>query len=361
MTHYLSTFFALATLCLIPIRVFAQDTITLKPAARVASMDSITIGDIATLSGSEALKVKDIPLATLPHADQTQSISLSRVREAIEAQAAARSINIGRIILSGRDCRISVEDLAPAPAPESKARPVDNFASAAANPADAATVRAMILAKVIETAAAPVEDVRISFERRDADLLDKATSGRVASIAQSGAGEKLTFNVRLYEQNMLIKQADIRVGVLVRRSVALASLPLTRGDTISPKDYRIQEQWLPLTSIPASTDSLDGSEVRSRINTGELIETRDVQDPLAVRKGDRITVDSISGGIVLSTSAIALAPGRSGDIIDAKTVEWQQPISVKISNSGHAVSLGPTELKNDRNRSSSRNVKNKGN
>ena len=137
--------------------------------------------------------------------------------------------------------------------------------------------------------------------------------------------------------------------------------PLARGDTLTPKDYRIPEQWLPLTSLPASSDNLDGSEVRSRINIGELIEARDVQDPLAVRKGDRITVDSISGGILLSTSAIALASGRAGDIIDAQTVEWHQGISVKISNSGHAVSLGPAELKNDRKRQPSRNLAYKGN
>jgi flagella basal body P-ring formation protein FlgA len=193
----------------------------------------------------------------------------------------------------------------------------------------------------------------VAFEPRHAALLDKSTSGRVVSVDSSGGGEKLSYAVRIYEQNMLVAQEDVRVGVTVRRNVAVARASFARGDAIDSADITIQDEWLPLTKRPAAADVVAGSVAKGRINVGDVIDARNIEDPLAIRPGDQIVVDCISGALVVRTHAVAKEAGRQGEVIAAETVEWKQGILVKVSKAGHGVSMGPVDLKKRRSQSKS--------
>lgn len=348
MTQYLGTIIAVAYLFLIPCRVLAQDAVQLRQTARLAAGAAVRIGDVAMLVGPEAQKLQEVLIGGVDpaRAGEASSVSMDALRAAIEQAAAKGLVNAGRLSISGSQCRVMaggvVESASIEPAAAAKATPV-TAEQAAALSAD--TIRTMIIAKAVEAAGLPAADVRVLFETRDASILDKSVSGRVATITTSGSGEKLVYSVRLYEKDALVAQGEVRVGVTVRREVAVVNATLDRGSPLSTADYTVQEQWLPLTRKPAPIAEIDGTVLKGRLNAGDVIESRLIEDPLSVKKGDQIVVDCINGGIVLRTVAIATASGRQGEIIAAETVEWHKGILVRLGKSGHGVAVGPTELK----------------
>lgn len=354
MTQYIGTIIALAYLCLIPCRVFAQDAVQLRQSVRLASGEAVRVGDVATLTGPEAQKLQDVVITGVDpvRAGESTSVSMDALRSAIDLAASKGVVNAGRLSISGSQCRVTtmgvVEAIPAEQATTVKPLPA-TAAEAAAQSAD--TIRTMIIAKAVEAAGLPAADVRVLFETRDASLLDKSVSGRVATITSSGSGEKLVYSVRLYEHEALVSQGEVRVGVTVRREVAVVTSTLDRGSSLAASDFTVQEQWLPLTRKPAPIAEIEGTVLKGRLNAGDVIESRQIEDPLSVKKGDQIVVDCINGGIVLRTIAIATASGRQGEIIAAETVEWHSGILVRLGKSGHGVAVGPTELKHAATRS----------
>lgn len=350
MNTSIATLIAIAYLFLIPVRVLAQDSVQLRPTCRVQSVATLTLGDVAELKGSQASKLGAIALTARTEPGQKELVvGIQDVRSAIDAHARGLGVNVGGIAINGSSCRVyqGVAVVAPQalPVAQTQAAQTAQMVAAASGPM---TIRAMVLQKVIESAALPASDIRVSFDARNAALLDKSTSGRTVTVNATGTGEKLGYAVRVYEQNMLVSQDDVRVGVLVRRDVAVATRSLGRGEAIDASDFTKQEEWLPLTRRPADVNAVAGSMVKGRVNPGEVIDARMIEDPLAVKAGDRISVDCIAGNLVVRTLAIAKTAGKRGDVITAETIEWKQGILVKISDSGHGVSMGPVDTKKNK-------------
>lgn len=59
-----------------------------------------------------------------------------------------------------------------------------------------------------------------------------------------------------------------------------------------------------------------GMQARRSISTGQPVETELIGEPIVVNRYDQIEVESISGSVVVRTSAKALASGAVGDLIE---------------------------------------------
>ncbi|MEI7657757.1 MAG: flagella basal body P-ring formation protein FlgA [Phycisphaerae bacterium] len=342
MTQHLATIIALVSLCLIPVRVYAQDTLQLRPVARLRAGQPVLLGDVATVGGPRAEQLRRIPLEgiALPMAGRPENLGITTLRPAIEAAAAKGGIDSGGLSIGGATCRLVLME--ERPASEDRAA---TMASPEAPATQGSTVRSMILSKVAEIAGVDAAAMRVSFDQRDHALLEKATSGRTVSIHSTGSGERLGFSVRMYEQNSLVAQGDVRVGVVVRRQCAVTRTNIDRSAALNASDYQVEEQWLPLTRTPAALDQIDGCVAKGRLGAGEVIEARHLLDPVVAKAGDQIMVDCVSGGILLRTPAIATAAGRQGETIVAESVEWRRGILVKLGKPGQGVAVGPAELK----------------
>jgi flagella basal body P-ring formation protein FlgA len=350
MTQQLATIIALLSLCMIPVRVSAQDSLQLRPVARLKAGQPVLVGDLATVGGPRAERLRAIAVegVAFPAAGRPEMATLATLRPAIEAAMVKHGIDTGGLTLGGSTCRLVLA--------EDRATPVDQPTPAPTQTPGTTgmtgmTVRGMILAKVAEIAGVDGEDLRVSFDQRDQAMLERPTSGRTVAIHSTGTGERIGFSVRVYEQNTLAAQGDVRVGVQVRRVCAVASTNIDRSAALTASDYRVEEQWLALTRTPAAIDEIDGCVAKGRLAAGDVIETRHLQDPMVAKVGDQIMVDCISGGILLRTPAIATAAGRQGDIIVAESVEWRRGILVKLGKPGQGVAVGPADLKKNSRRS----------
>jgi flagella basal body P-ring formation protein FlgA len=337
MNTWITTLIAVAWICLIPWRVLAQDTIQLRPFVRLAG-ERVTLADVAVLQGPVATSLGGIVLiedltGTLARRADGARIELAMVREIVERET---SINKGRLTISGVSCIVRPAFSAPAMVDSPAARQTP------ATPAvhgQSGTLRDAIARRIAAELNVQTEDLRLAFDQRQDDMLSTPVFGRAVAVHQTGSGEQQTFGVRVYEGDRLVVNGNVRVGVLVKRRAVIAKGGIAKGEVFSVASLGEEDRWLPTTVRPLAMEEIAGGTARVRLSTGDAIEARHVETSLAVRKGDLVSVDCVSGTVVIRTTARALQNGREGDVVPMVTLAWHKPISVRVGAGGRGVAV----------------------
>ncbi len=316
-----------ASLLLTP-HSLAQTTISLRPSAPAPPGAAVRLAEIADIDGPDAAALASAIVT--PAADS--SVDLDAVRK---AAAGVAGINPGRLLFSGSACKLGPAEVVSAAQPQAATAPDAPVLTEG-------VVRGAVLARLAEVLGVPAKEMRTTFDKRDEGLLGMSCGGRVVAVNPTGAGDKPTFSVRVYDHDSLVTQGTIRVSVLIRRDVAVATVPIAKGETLASENIVVDEQWLPPSVRPAT--GVVGRVAHSRIGAGEVIAENDVETARAVRKGDLVNIDCVSGGIAIRTTAKALSDGKQGETILFETLRWNTQIAARISGPGIAVSVpGVTE------------------
>ncbi|MBV1788850.1 flagellar basal body P-ring formation protein FlgA [Marinobacterium sp. D7] len=103
-------------------------------------------------------------------------------------------------------------------------------------------------------------------------------------------------------------------------AVVTARRPITRDSRISGDALALSEQNITRLSGGYYTRLQDvvGKTARVSINNGEIITARVLEPSLAVRRGDRVTLEVRKGALLIRTDAIALEDGRLNEQIDVQ-------------------------------------------
>jgi flagella basal body P-ring formation protein FlgA len=328
MSRFLAAILALLTLA--P-GAGAQSVIELRSSARIPDGMAVTLSQIAILTGPEAVALAGLALspATQPPASQP-SITAEQVRQAIDAQAATTKtrVNWGRLSLRGSACLILSGQTAPRPAaaPEPKAPA----------PVGPDTVRAAVIARAAQLMGVGPDDLKLAFDPADDEFLNLSTRGRTLEAHVAGNSDRLPLALTLFEGNRTVASRTIRVGVQVRRQVLVARAPKKKGEPIGPDDLYPESRWLGPTAAPASADQAQGASAQSRISTGDVVMTDDVAPTVAVNKGDIVAIRCISGSVVLSTRARALASAKDGELVQFQAVDSKRTFFARMDGKGHA-------------------------
>ncbi|MCB9840959.1 MAG: flagellar basal body P-ring formation protein FlgA [Phycisphaeraceae bacterium] len=287
----------------------AQHTgqITLRPAVRVTGNGPVTLADIADLSGHPAEALAGVVVLETASASWA-TLDLDAIRAAIDAQA--RPV-WGLIALSGSACRVrsiaTAADAAPPGAGDGEASPTP--------PTDPTTVRAVVEHRLAAALGCTVADLRLEFDDRDTALLAMSAIGRTVDAQPTGFSERMPLRITIYEHEQILRAEQVRVGVLVRRHVAVASSTLARGVALTEAHVQPDTRWIAPDIVPIGPDEAIGMVVRGRVAAGTPITRRDVETPLLVQRGEELTAHSVSGAIALQLPVRALEDGREGDVI----------------------------------------------
>ncbi|MCE7975038.1 MAG: flagella basal body P-ring formation protein FlgA [Leptolyngbya sp. PLA1] len=290
--------------------------------ARVDASSPIVLADVAELAGDTATSHANMVIA--PAGPRPATVSLAQVRSALEAGGA----NLGRLSLRGSSCSV-LASLAAPPAPRQEPAPAPAVD----------TVRSVVAARVAELLSVGPADVRLSFEARDEALLAVPIPGRTVAVQPTGVGDRMPLAVRVYDGDQIIAQGQVRVGVLVRRRVLVATSAIAKGSAIRPGSLLEEERWLPPSSSPASQTDLDGQVLKNRLSVGQVVEMQDIEPPLVVKRGDVVAVDCLSGAFSVRTTARALSPGRLGEVIQFQSLSSKHTFRARVSGPGLAVTL----------------------
>lgn len=300
----------------------AGDSITLRPAATVAP-GAVTLGDVAELEG-EAKALATVGLGVV--GETAKRVTVEDVRAALAREA---SVNWGRVSLSGGTCTVRA---AVAAAPVSGAT-----AAEVSDGPRPGTVRFAVASRIAELLAADESDLRLTFDPQQSALLEASTVGRVTAIQPVGMSDRMALSVRLYDGDRLALSGSVRVDVKIRRSVATATANLTRGQSLNSAGVAIQERWIGPTLTPADTTKLSGRQAKTTIPAGNIILASHVESPVAIKKGDKVSVDCISGGLVVRVTARAIESGREGQEIRFVVADSKETFKARVQGPGRAI------------------------
>lgn len=86
-----------------------------------------------------------------------------------------------------------------------------------------------------------------------------------------------------------------------------------------------------------STTGLIGNAVTRNISSGGVIRLNHVSEPIAITRGDKITLEAGNGGLSVATSAIAMSDGKVGEQIRVKNAQSKRVIEAFVVAPGRAV------------------------
>lgn len=322
---------------------WAQDSVRLLRTARVEAGTPVHLRDIARLEGPGAERLGRLAVAADASAEAAGEagwfeITPERVRRVLEAELGRRS---GMVAVSGTVCSVRVGQ-------EPVARAADGAPSPAAPAPDAgdlvglATVRGALARELCRILSVDPASLRLEFEDRDGEFLDTPLAGRVLEIDPVGSSDRMPVAVTVHGPGAAQRRETVRVGVLVRRHVAVASRMLERGQTVSTEDVSIEERWLTPADLSVGAEDAQGAVARRRVKPGETLERQDIEPPVVVHRGDRVWVRVVTAGLVVRREAHATEDGREGEmILFAAASDSRERFVAVVTGPGQALASRP--------------------
>ena len=127
----------------------------------------------------------------------------------------------------------------------------------------------------------------------------------------------------------------------VFRPMAVAGRNLQRGELVSITDITMESldmsQYRQGYSI--NIDDIVGKEVKYSINKGDAFRTSVLNAPLAIKRGDEVTMESGSGSIRVSSNGTAISDGRIGQQIRVKNNQSERVINARVVGPGKVESI----------------------
>jgi flagella basal body P-ring formation protein FlgA len=137
----------------------------------------------------------------------------------------------------------------------------------------------------------------------------------VTVLPQASTGTtRIPLRIELRRRDGVIDYRTLAAKVELKRTVAVVSAPIDRGELITEDLIRVESRWIsPAADAPLSRDRIIGASAKRRIDTGRLVTRGDVQPPVVVQRGETIKVRIMSGTIQMEMRAKALSTARDGE------------------------------------------------
>ena len=313
------------------------DSITLRTSAVLAPDVSVRLADVATLEGAEAERLGATVLVANAGAKGLEagwfSVTLNQVRDAL----ANEKVNWGRVSLRGSACTVRVRAVSADAGPTASATQAPSDSSASTGP----VVRDIVRGALRRVLGVDDADLRVTWDRRDDDFLRRPLWGvRVETQpSTSNSSARQAIAVRLYEGQTLLEERSVRADVQVHTPVLTLTRQIERRESIRESDLAAQKLWMaPDGARPISShkDAV-GRVAESRLEAGLVLRESHVQQPIAVKRGERVIVHCISGGIALKAKARALSDGRIGQSVEMRLEGRDGTFMARVSGQGVAV------------------------
>lgn len=347
----------------------AQTAITLKASVGVVPAKAVVLRDVAEIVGPDAARLGEVRLLApeMVRAGTAGAISLERA--SVKTLLEAAGVNWARTTLNGGTVSVMViapssdaEEIegtktavveASAP-PTPTAGPMPTGAAAVVPAATVAvsdsTLRTVVIDRIAQALSLDAATMRVRFEGDDAslkflnDVVPATWSLDIAPIG-SGLTGRTPVRIEAFEGDRVALRKTVQASVLVRVEQPVATGVLQRGEIVGERDIELQERWLPPAQarVP-ETSELMGAQLKRRIDSGKPIGINDIQSPLVINRGDDVTVQAVSGSIVIKTKAKALSSAREGERVTLQMDGSKKTITGRATSRGTAVvSLDPGE------------------
>ncbi|MCZ6834497.1 MAG: flagellar basal body P-ring formation chaperone FlgA [Planctomycetota bacterium] len=326
------------------------DMIELKSAVRLEAGDRVvTLGDIAELHGPEAEALAHVVVAEIDANGNIIELPVRQIRGVLDEHG----VHWGRIQLNGR--KVVIRPGRPAgmttlKAMQGAAIDKDSHRARKKHKDQELTARDLILTKTFRGSIARFmtdglqrrsDEIRIAFEQRDDEFLDRSLDTFRIEIQPMGTllSDRLGLNIRLWNGARIVERRTITIGLMVRQDVAMPIRKLERHHRVTDQDIRRESIWLKPSEVAftASAQDVTGRIASRTLNAGEPIAKRTVERETIIRRGDLVTVRCLVGGSVISLQAEARDSGSIGETIEFRKRGERDTFLAQISAPGEAI------------------------
>lgn len=311
-------------------------TVLLRQSAVVSGDGRVLLGDVALLEGDDVQALSEVELVHDRRPGRFFEITLDEVRDALDAHG----VNWGRVALRGSRCTVrqAIGEVDPEVAAV-EVEPVQEPQSIdVAMPPTVRTRVALLLARLFGV---ENSNLRVLFDAQDEEFLQTPEWGRRVELQPNsvGSSSRQSITVRVYEGDRLVESRTIRVDVTIRREVVVVRSSQGRRVQIEAGDVALENLWMsPNGTAPVERlkDAI-GMLTRTRLKEGAVLRESQIERPVLVKRGERLTVHCLNGGVALRVQARALRDGKRGEQIECVLEGRDRSFLARVSDRGVAV------------------------
>lgn len=123
----------------------------------------------------------------------------------------------------------------------------------------------------------------------------------------------------------------VRVRARARGSVVVASRPVSYGEALNRSNLDLVEKDLTeLDGLLTDIDQVAGAIAKRGLQTGDILSSRDFQEPVLIKRGDLVTVVARVHNLTVSASARARDSGGRGDLIVVQNLDSKQLVEARV-------------------------------
>lgn len=162
----------------------------------------------------------------------------------------------------------------------------------------------------------PSRDVSATLSALDSRLRLQDCAQPVFSAPSNlnSAGGRLSLKVQCSAPSSWTVYLPARIEITAE--VAVLARAVRRGEFVGPADIRWQRQDITRTpDALGRSDPHSGLVSRRNIAAGTVLRANMLERPLAVRRGDRVTIQSARPGLLIESAGEALSDARAGDSV----------------------------------------------
>jgi len=305
-------------------------TILLQRVAPIEADAPVRLLDVARLSGDGAEALGELVLET--ETSKARSVTLQAVRGRLDAL----EVDWSRLSLRGyQQCSIDRAEAEPLDEPGVEVTVDEMPAEEEAEPViTPGTIKAHIEQLIRQSCAFPTEQLVLTFQRRDAELLGlESDSLRVETELRSlEMPGRLPVIVRIFRDGVLDQRELVYVDVTRELEALVTNRTIARGDVITARDIETKQVRLtnqggePLTTA----EDVVGKTATAMLRPNTTLTARLVATPLAVKRGDRVVVEARAGSMLLRTSGRAMEDGVLGEVIRVRSERFREEHQVMV-------------------------------
>jgi flagellar basal body P-ring formation protein FlgA len=128
---------------------------------------------------------------------------------------------------------------------------------------------------------------------------------------------------------------------IVYRPMAVASRNLQRGELINSADVDVAV--LDVSQLrqgyKSTPEDIIGKQLKYPVNKGEAFRISVLDMPLAIKRGDQVSIEALTGNIRVATTGTAISDGRIGQQIKIKNNQSARILSAKVLGPGKVGSI----------------------
>lgn len=330
-------------LVLLAVDTAAAADIRLREEVVVAEA-TVYLRDVAELEGEAAQQFADVVVATFANEQRELAVTMPQVRALLEARS---EMNWAMVRLRGYGkCtvyRTAMEKVDDAVAAASVKKEVPVAASPVlANPRVPVSVEAPLtlreraIAYLREFAGGEPADLVITFEGGGLELLDQpAIHGRwefePATAAKLG---RIPLTLRRYDEADAVVESHRVVAHVARRMlVAVTVRSMTRGQLFTHNDVEIREVHVSDHRVTPVTElsQVIGQTCAGLKHANSIIDVRDIAPAVLVKRGDKVTVRSMAGPLVVRMVGQAMESGARDEVIRVRNDSSRQEFLARVT------------------------------